>query len=289
MTGPLDPLPRTAEGDSGGRVRVRDLALVVGLFAAITIARPLVPATLDGVSLLYVLPITLIAVDHGRRGGLIAAGVALVLAAATSAVTDTEHAMVEYPISAAMFLSAALLVGAQTVRRRELERQRSALIEQLADLATRDPLTDLPNRRAWDARFQHELDRADRTGQPLSVVAIDVDDLKAVNTADGHPAGDALIVACADAWHRALRRTDFIARVGGDEFLSLLPECDAACATAVAERALALASTRCAASVGIATRVPGEPGDRLVARADGALYRAKRRPPGERLVIAEYG
>lgn len=261
------------ESDSGQR---RSVAAIAALFAAIAVTRFAVPNDIAGISFLYVIPISLLAIEFGYRGGLIGASIGALLLLIWRALQDAPHAMVEFPIRAIVFVLVGILVGAQSERRRKLEFQRDALITELRAMATEDSLTGLPNRRAWEERFVRELQRARRSAEPLAVVAIDLDNLKSVNDREGHSAGDMFIVACAADWRRATRSTDFVARLGGDEFLALLPNSDAAAASAVAERALASGESGRRFSAGIAVWDGHESGQKLLMRADAALYQAKR-------------
>jgi two-component system cell cycle response regulator len=160
---------------------------------------------------------------------------------------------------------------------------------QLADLAAasrRDPLTALPNRRAFDEDLAREAARAARSGAPLAVVVLDIDRFKAVNDTHGHAAGDAVLQAVATRAAGAIRAGDLLARLGGEEFGILLPGADLARAVDAAERiraALAALPVEAAgralpitASFGCAALAPGEPPHALVARADARLYEAKR-------------
>jgi len=160
---------------------------------------------------------------------------------------------------------------------------------QLADLALasrRDPLTGLPNRRAFEEDLAREVARAARTGEPLAVVMLDLDRFKAVNDGYGHAAGDAVLRALAARAQGAVRAGDVVARLGGEELGLLLPGADLARAAEVAERlraALAALPVDAAghalavtASLGCAVLAPGEPPEALVARADARLYDAKR-------------
>ncbi len=158
-------------------------------------------------------------------------------------------------------------------------------LEELARLAREDALTRLPNRRAFDEALARELARADRSGAPLAVIALDVDHFKRVNDAHGHSAGDAVLAAVAARAASALRAGDLLARLGGEEFGVLLPGADLASAAEVAERIrAAVGGAPIAAgertlivtvSLGCAARAPGEAGPSLVARADARLYAAK--------------
>jgi diguanylate cyclase (GGDEF)-like protein len=102
--------------------------------------------------------------------------------------------------------------------------------------AEHDPLTGLLNRRAFEARFEIERNRAERYGRPLALLIVDIDHFKAVNDTFGHSAGDAAIVAVAGCIRAGLRDVDSAARFGGEEFVALLPETGLAAARDVAER-----------------------------------------------------
>jgi len=154
--------------------------------------------------------------------------------------------------------------------------ERADLIARLADLARTDSLTGLANRRALDESLIRELDRADRTGQPLSVALIDMDHFKRFNDERGHQAGDWLLAETARAWTRELRPTDTLGRYGGEEFVVVLPNCTAAAALHAIERLRGVVPAGQACSAGLATRKPGESYDKLIKRADSALYVAKR-------------
>ena len=145
-------------------------------------------------------------------------------------------------------------------------------------LAERDRLTGLRNRRGWEVALRAEEQRARRHGSPVSVVVLDLDDLKMVNDAAGHAAGDSMLVDCAAVLTGTCRPHDSLARTGGDEFGLLVVECDPVSARALTMRLrVALRSAGVAASVGWATRRPGEQLAQTWQRADEAMYHDKRR------------
>ena len=154
--------------------------------------------------------------------------------------------------------------------------ERADLIARLADLARTDSLTGLANRRALDESLARELDRADRTDQPLAVAMIDMDHFKRFNDQRGHQAGDWLLAETARAWTRELRPSDTLARYGGEEFVVVLPNCTADAAIHAIERLRGVVPAGQTCSAGIATRTPGEASDALLKRADAAMYVAKR-------------
>ena len=170
---------------------------------------------------------------------------------------------------------------------------------QLRELAQTDALTGLANLRAFRARLEEEVKRAQRYGTPLTCVMADMDHLKPLNDELGHAAGDRAIAAVADVVRTELRETDFAARYGGDEFVVLLPHTSAAEGRVFAERvcerlretSLEAGGRRAglAASFGVAEIGSGaaeEAAEEMVQRADEALYAAKRAGRG-RVAVAE--
>ena len=147
---------------------------------------------------------------------------------------------------------------------------------QLAAEATTDALTGLPNRRGFDAAVQRELSRAQRQGTPLAFAVVDLDHFKTINDTLGHAAGDLALRAVTAAWVAALRDTDLLSRTGGDEFAVLLPSCPPDEAAAVLDRVRIDTPMGLTCSIGLASHEPGETAVDLMARADRALYAAKR-------------
>jgi diguanylate cyclase (GGDEF)-like protein len=158
----------------------------------------------------------------------------------------------------------------------------------IRQLSLNDPLTGLANRRFLHENERHLIAGAKRSGKRMAVLAVDLDDFKAVNDTHGHAAGDAVLVASAERMKQLLRESDVIARLGGDEFVIVLGQVDdAAAASEVASRMvdslcqpIPLAgggTARIGASVGIAMCcTDGETLDDLLKQADTALYAAKR-------------
>ncbi|HHN74650.1 MAG TPA: GGDEF domain-containing protein [Acidobacteria bacterium] len=157
-------------------------------------------------------------------------------------------------------------------------------------LALRDPLTGLFNRRAFEAFIERESQGAQRSGRSLTLIMIDLDEFKPVNDRFGHPAGDALLKGVAEVLLSNLRRSDIVARIGGDEFAVLLPETTLDAGVKLARRlrnALASAQIeggakdvrlRTRGSFGVAELgLSGGCASGLVEAADRALYSAKRR------------
>jgi diguanylate cyclase (GGDEF)-like protein len=146
-------------------------------------------------------------------------------------------------------------------------------LKEAAALAETDPLTGLPNRRAWDEVLTSAIDSGIRQ---LCVAVIDIDHFKDCNDSEGHQAGDKLLRDAATAWRQVLRSGDIIARFGGDEFAVLMPECDAEKAKGVCDRLCGALPEGRTVSIGV-TRWDGqESAERLISRADEALYEAKQ-------------
>jgi diguanylate cyclase (GGDEF)-like protein len=154
--------------------------------------------------------------------------------------------------------------------------------------ATRDHLTGLWNRRMVSEQLQRELNRARHERRPLCVAMVDLDGFKQVNDAFGHAGGDAVLRESAAALLSQLRQYDFIGRYGGDEFVCVLPGCDAPVGRAIAERLRAIIASepftfgdqKISASISIGLASTGSAGlepEALIRAADEALYRAKAR------------
>ena len=173
-------------------------------------------------------------------------------------------------------------------RRREAERKLQQTNDRLKNLAGQDPLTGLPNRRRLLAQLDHELERAHRYGGDLAVVMLDADHLKPVNDIYGHELGDKALMAVADALCCQTRKTDLVARYGGDEFAILMPNTPAEVAvetverirTTIAEHSIsdlkrALTIT-VSAGLCMARKNDGRGAANLLKLSDRALYAAKR-------------
>jgi diguanylate cyclase (GGDEF)-like protein len=156
-------------------------------------------------------------------------------------------------------------------------------LEHQRNLAALDSLTGALNRRAFEIAAERERLRAARHGTALSLAYMDVDHFKAANDRLGHHAGDRVLAEVARAITGAIRGTDLFARMGGDEFVVLLPETDAREAMTVVQRVRAAAASAARAagypvalSAGITTfRFPPESVDAMLAAADDLLYKAK--------------
>ena len=114
------------------------------------------------------------------------------------------------------------------------------LMARYQELAGTDPLTGIANRRRFLEEADREISRSHRSGEPVSLLMIDVDNFKVVNDQHGHVVGDGALTAVAKDLRAALREGDLLGRCGGDEFIALLPGCDAEQAVTVADRVQAL-------------------------------------------------
>jgi diguanylate cyclase (GGDEF)-like protein len=150
--------------------------------------------------------------------------------------------------------------------------------------ARTDPLTAVSNRRSFEEFAGIELERAGRSGRPLTVVYLDVDDFKRVNDLQGHARGDALLATLAATLRGATRAIDVVGRLGGDEFGLLLVETDGPTAQTLLHRlrdtldaAMAENGWRVTFSIGAATYLsPPRSVDDMMGRADQLMYEAKR-------------
>jgi diguanylate cyclase (GGDEF)-like protein len=157
-----------------------------------------------------------------------------------------------------------------------------SLASEVYKLAALDQLTGLYNRRSGEQRLAQEMSRAQRHGRPLTILLMDLDNLKQVNDKHGHAAGDLVIKGFAERLQRAIRGSDLAVRLGGDEFMALLPECRAEEVRHVLGRVEGLEvvyngeKIRCQFSRGWTDYKPGESPQDLIKRADDALYEYKR-------------
>jgi diguanylate cyclase (GGDEF)-like protein len=216
----------------------------------------------------------------GRRVGWSALGALALGAGFVAAFERGVLVPVAAPLGAAM---GATLAAVACGLAAELRHARAARRRAEA-LAATDPLTGLPNVRAFRAALEREVAAALRTGTPCTLVAFDLDRFKAINDTLGHAAGDRVLAAAAAACRDVARRADVPARLGGEEFALLLSGADADDALAVAERlrtafrAIAVPGLDrpVTASFGIAT-CPEDAVEAgaLLAAADAAAYAAK--------------
>ncbi|MCA1930984.1 diguanylate cyclase [Rheinheimera sp.] len=162
---------------------------------------------------------------------------------------------------------------------------RAQRARQLAEMMTKDSLTGLLQHSRVKERLSHELQRSERTGEPLSVVMLDIDHFKKVNDNYGHLIGDQVISSLANLLKQQLRKTDIIGRYGGEEFLLILADCDQQQAFTLVEQlrqsfaslpfSFDYANFHCTFSAGICQAKATVDTDQLIDQADKALYSSK--------------
>jgi diguanylate cyclase (GGDEF)-like protein len=201
-------------------------------------------------------------------------------------VYGERHAFEDHEIDVLQMMAG--LLGAALGQQLEIDR-RHRLEQELRELAERDALTGLPNRRLFKDRLEQALARHARAPLgDLVLMYFDIDFFKKINDDLGHAAGDALLKAFAGRVEAVVRAVDTLARLGGDEFVLLLESVeDSSVAAAIAEEILAIAqdpfvldgqSVRVGTSIGVVALAPGDraSADELLCKADGAMYAAKR-------------
>ncbi len=158
----------------------------------------------------------------------------------------------------------------------QLADERARELGATVDIAMHDELTHALNRRGWNHRFAFERERVKAFGSHTCLIVIDLDDLKAVNDHNGHAAGDELLERTARCLRGALRSSDVLARMGGDEFAVLIAECDDQAADRILHALReALAREAIAASLGMALARSVDQLDAALARADETMYADK--------------
>ena len=168
----------------------------------------------------------------------------------------------------------------QRLRRQLLEKQDHSYV--LRNLAMIDPLTGLYNRRFAEQRLAAEVARSERRGHPLTVLTLDLNDFKEINDTYGHPAGDQVLQEFASRLNNVIRGSDLAVRLGGDEFLVVLPECTLEQLKLVLKRLSSFEldwqgkKIPVTFSAGWKDYEMGERPEEMLARADEALYERKR-------------
>lgn len=158
-----------------------------------------------------------------------------------------------------------------------------SLASEVYKLAALDQLTGIYNRRSGEQRLEQEISRAQRHGRPLTILLMDIDNLKQMNDTHGHAAGDTALTGFADRLQRAIRGSDLAVRLGGDEFMAILPECRSEEVRHVLARIEGFEfvcddqKIRLQFSRGWTDYKPGESPQQLLHRADQQLYADKRR------------
>jgi diguanylate cyclase (GGDEF)-like protein len=278
-TRPPRPAPcRSASApEKGCRGRNRGLMpLALGVLLVSAVAGlDFITGTAVSVDLLYVLAVMAVTWVGCRRHAVVVAVLAATEGLFAEALAGSAPALVTVWDALTDLVVLTLVAVLLDSLHRALDHQRR--------LAMVDPLTGAPNRRAFEIAAERERLRAARHGMALSLAYLDVDHFKSANDRLGHHAGDRVLAEVAGAITGAVRATDLFARMGGDEFVLLLPETDAREAMTVVQRVRAAAATAgraagypVALSAGIATfRFPPESVDAMLAAADDLLYRAK--------------
>jgi diguanylate cyclase (GGDEF)-like protein len=267
--------PRVIEDASNGFYYV-----AYGLIAGAALMQPMIPREDDGV------PADSRPISYFR---LTVLGIAL----CGAPVFAVGSVVLGYAINAPISIGATVIVSAMVMVRfagmvRRLEREQRRLGDAEARLvyqASHDALTGLPNRTMLTERLVREIRAARVDGSCLALMFIDLDGFKGINDTLGHQTGDMLLAAVASRIRAALRPTDLVARIGGDEFLVVAPRLGKeSFATIIADRIMESIGQplpvgenilQTASSIGIAMMRHGDDAEQLIAHADLALYQAK--------------
>lgn len=206
---------------------------------------------------------------------------------------DTETAVTALDLGASDLIASgfdpvemALRLQIQLTRKRSADRLRASVEDRLR-LAVMDPLTGLFNRRYADAHAERTVARAAESERPFAVILADIDRFKLVNDSYGHSAGDLVLAEVARRLKDNLRPNDMIARIGGEEFVVIMPDITTEAALSAAQRLCERVRNKgvripgcptplgITVSLGLAIGMPGESYGEIIGRADGALYDAK--------------
>lgn len=205
---------------------------------------------------------------------------ALLISGGAMAAVAASDAALATPLEKVLFLVTAIVVSLFSfvfASRAELQRS------QLEAIALHDPLTGAGNRRGLELELQAAINTSERQATPLGLLIFDIDHFKAINDAFGHEAGDDVLVQLATVVRGNTRANDRFFRLGGEEFTLLLPGASGDALWAIAEKLRTAVETgvQCRGrtvtiSLGAATHRGGEAAAEWLARADAAMYRAKR-------------
>lgn len=291
--------------------RLRDPALTLPhILVAILLGLWVVSRADESQALMFVLFIAASlfgAFQLRRREFMLVAAVAIVGYAliviqdiASGQITGSAHVVIVKLIGSVIIMAWLAWFGSYIARlRRTLSRRNRELeeaTERMRHLAEHDELTGLPNRRRLFTRLEQMARQASGQGPGFSIAVLDLDRFKRINDRHGHQAGDDVLSEFGDRVGTLLRGADWLARVddtlgnigrfGGEEFLAILPAADLEGAGRAAERLRREVSDHpfstesgqihCTVSIGVAQYQPGEPVRQTIARADEALYMAKR-------------
>ena len=255
--------------------RLLGIGATVVLIAVTFVANTYTPSSVK-LGLFYLVPVLLATWYAGLGWGSVAVVISMVLRLQTELDQQAQATVVSAALNQAPFAAVAgiMMVGFRSMQRTQAD---------LHALAITDPLTRVFNARAFSDRLSQELARNRRYKRPLALLYLDLDNFKALNDTRGHQTGDAVLRLVADSMRAAVRDTDVVGRMGGDEFAVLMPETDGALASAAAKRlADSIASAfqgtpSISASIGVvAFADTAASTDEILRRADQAMYEAKR-------------
>ena len=231
----------------------------------------------------YLVPVVITAWFVGRPSALVVGMFAALAGAVSTALDPREVTAPVYLWNGVFRFITYALIGSLV----DAERRAMATI---SELSTVDALTGMSNRRHFYDLAQAELQRARRTGEPLAVIYIDVDDLKLRNDTAGHQAGDDMLTEFADLARATFRSTDLMSRLGGDEFCFLLPGADMVVADEVLDRFVAVLASApvppilvsAGVMAGVVDAVVDADVQSIVHNADQLMYEAKSSGKGQR-------
>ncbi|BBI98790.1 hypothetical protein FGKAn22_04830 [Ferrigenium kumadai] len=222
----------------------------------------------------------------------------------TDNLTDLSHLLEDIMQDTRVIQASAMRSHEELVSTRKQVEESEAKIRlleqeltQVSELVREDQLTGALNRRGMDEAFEREATRADRSQSPLCLALLDIDNFKRLNDTLGHQAGDSALIHLSKVIQAALRPSDSVARYGGEEFVILLPDVRLEEAAATIERLqreltkqfFLHANERILVtfSAGVAQRAPQESQEDIIARADKAMYRAKKEGKNRVIMAAE--
>jgi diguanylate cyclase (GGDEF)-like protein len=261
-------------------------ATVVNAQATIGVAIALTGGARSPAQPLLMFAIVTVSARFRGRGVIAAAAfTGVVLLASTIAVDPAKYVRDPAFVNASLICLLGLAAGCYALMHSDIRQRAEAIL---------DPLTGLLNRKALTQRFAELAEQAALTGDPVALVLIDIDHFKDVNDDHGHERGDAVLKEVAYVMRRTLRSFELVYRLGGDEFLVVLPGADLGVAHELAERvreALELARPGglvITASVGVAYARGSVSFEVLFREVDDALYRAKH-AGRNRVALAAHG
>lgn len=253
---------------------------VIGVLIAAASLFTYLPSDVGSSEWMFILPVAIAAIASGLREGLLTAFLASLMAGIFAA--DKTNGFDATSVLLTIFSARLALYGITAAVLGAFAEAHYAVQDHLRQLALLDPLTKVSN----IDRFHHEIRLLEAAHVPYTVLITDLDNLKAVNDANGHQAGSAAIQAMANVLRRVVRTTDLVARFGGDEFVVILREADRVGAQIVMNRVRNMLSEERLAvapevvlSVSMGIALSGEDGatpEELLAAADRAMYSEKR-------------